>query len=146
MVEVHRRTRAGVDAVWEVLADGWTYPVWVVGAARMRAVSSDWPAVGAELYHSLGCWPLLINDTTHVLVSRPGQELRLRGRGWPTGEVEVQLLLEPTADGGCAITMREDVAAGPARLMPVPLRHLMMGPRNNESLRRLAYLAERRPG
>jgi hypothetical protein len=144
MVEVHRRTSAGVDAVWWVLADGWLYPVWVVGASRMRAVSSDWPAVGATLHHSLGSWPLLIDDTTHVLVSRPGRELRLRGRGWPTGEVEVQVLLKPTADGGCDITMREDAAAGPARLVPRPVRHLMLAPRNNESLRRLAYLAERR--
>ncbi len=130
--------------MWWVLADGWLYPVWVVGASRMRAVSSDWPAVGATLHHSLGSWPLLIDDTTHVLVSRPGRELRLRGRGWPTGEVEVQVLLKPTADGGCDITMREDAAAGPARLVPRPVRHLMLAPRNNESLRRLAYLAERR--
>ncbi len=130
--------------MWWVLADGWLYPVWVVGASRMRAVSSDWPAVGATLHHSLGSWPLLIDDTTHVLVSRPGRELRLRGRGWPTGEVEVQVLLKPTADGGCDVTMREDAAAGPARLVPRPVRHLMMAPRNNESLRRLAYLAERR--
>ena len=26
------------SAVWAVLADGWLYPVWVVGAARMREV------------------------------------------------------------------------------------------------------------
>jgi len=129
--------------VWEVLANGWTYPVWVVGASRMRAVGADWPAVGAELHHSLGAWPLLIDDTTTVLESRSGRELKLRGRGWPTGEVEVQLLLTPTADGGCEITMREEVAAGPAQLLPVPLRHVLMGPRNNESLRRLAYLSEK---
>jgi len=81
MVEVHRRTSAGVDAVWGVLADGWTYPVWVVGASRMRAVSSDWPAVGATLHHSLGSWPLLIDDTAHVLVQqhRPGAQAPLRG-------------------------------------------------------------------
>jgi hypothetical protein len=146
MVEVRRRTSAGVNRVWEVLADGWTYPVWLVGASRMRTVSADWPAVGAKLHHSLGCWPLLINDTTRVLGSNRGRELTLRGRGWPTGEVEVQLLLEPTTDGGCWIAMREDVDAGPARLLPEPLRPVLMGPRNNESLRRLAYLAERRSG
>lgn len=130
--------------MWAVLADGWLYPLWVVGASRMRAVSSDWPAVGATLHHSLGSWPLLIDDSTHVLVSRAGRELKLRGRGWPTGEVEVHMLLEPTPDGGCEITMREDVTAGPARLIPPPLRPVMMGPRNNEALRRLAYLAEGR--
>jgi hypothetical protein len=143
MVEVHRRTSAGVAAVWEVLADGWKYPVWVVGASRMRAVSSDWPAVGATLHHSLGSWPLLIKRHDTCTRQPARTELKVRGRGWPTGEVEVEVLLEPTADGGSEVTMR-DVAAGPARLLPEPLRHLMMGPRNNESLHRLAYLTERR--
>ncbi|MBW0092630.1 SRPBCC family protein [Pseudonocardia sp. KRD-184] len=144
MVEVRRRTRATVGAVWAVLADGWSYPLWVVGAARMRAVSTDWPAPGARLLHSLGLWPALIDDTTHVLDSRPGSELRLRGRGWPTGEVQVHLLLEQAPDGGCEITMREEITAGPGRLLIRPVRYALMAPRNVESLRRLAYLAERR--
>ena len=42
-----RSTTATVDQVWAVIADGWTYPCWVVGASRMRAVSADWPAAGA---------------------------------------------------------------------------------------------------
>lgn len=144
MVEVRRRTTAEPDAVWDVLADGWRYPSWVVGAARMRAVDASWPAVGAELHHSIGSWPLMLDDTTRVLVSRPGRELLLRGRGWPTGEVEIHLLLDATADGGCEITMREDVVAGPARLLPPPVRAALLHPRNQESLQRLAYLAERR--
>src|SRR3954449_5936553 len=47
----------------------------------MRAVSSDWPAVGATLHHSLGSWPLLIDDTAHVLVQqdRPGAQAPLWG-------------------------------------------------------------------
>jgi hypothetical protein len=143
-VEVQRRVDAPADAVWKVLADGWVYPVWVVGAARMREVDEGWPGVGARLYHSIGTWPLLIDDTTHVLASRSGRELKVRGRGWPTGEVEVQLLLEPEGDRGCRVRMREDVVAGPARLLPAPLRQALIAPRNNESLRRLAYLAENR--
>jgi uncharacterized protein YndB with AHSA1/START domain len=81
MIEVRRMTSAPVEAVWKVLADGWTYPSWVVGAARMRAVAADWPAVGAELHHSIGGWPFLINDVTGVLAAEPDRELRLRGRG-----------------------------------------------------------------
>jgi hypothetical protein len=54
VIEVRRTTSATADRVWNVLADGWTYPSWVVGAARMRAVGADWPTVGAELHHSLG--------------------------------------------------------------------------------------------
>nr|WP_219414776.1 SRPBCC family protein [Pseudonocardia nigra] len=125
------------------MADGWYYPVWVVGAARMRAVSADWPAVGAELHHSVGGWPFLLDDIRRATKSVPGRELVLRGRGWPASEVEVQVVLEPTADGGREIVMREDAVAGPARLTPYPLRAPLIFQRNTESVRRLAYLAER---
>ena len=42
------------DDVFAVLGDGWLYPVWVVGAARMRDVDPEWPAEGANIHHSLG--------------------------------------------------------------------------------------------
>jgi len=107
-----------------------------------ETVGADWPAVGAELHHSLGVWPLLIDDVTRVLVSRPERELRLRGKGWPVGEVEIHLLLRPEENGGCEIVMREDVVAGPAKLIVKPVRVVMMTRRNTEALQRLAYLAE----
>ena len=142
MIEVRRTTTASPEAVWRVLADGWSYPSWVVGASRMRTVAPDWPAVGAELHHSLGVWPLLIDDVTRVLAAVPERELRLRGKGWPLGEVEIHLVLRPTQSGGCEIVMREDVVAGPSTLIPKPLRVLMMKRRNAEATQRLAYLAE----
>jgi uncharacterized protein YndB with AHSA1/START domain len=143
VIEARRTTEAPPDAVWQVLADGWYYPVWVVGAARMRAVGADWPAVGAELHHSVGGWPFLLDDSTTVKGCTPPRELVLRGRSWPAGEVEVQVVLEPSADGGCEIVMREDTVSGPARLVPYPLRAPLIFQRNTESLRRLAYIAER---
>jgi hypothetical protein len=36
LVEVRRTTSATADRVRSVLADGWTYPSWVVGAALRR--------------------------------------------------------------------------------------------------------------
>jgi hypothetical protein len=39
--------------------------------------------------------------------------------------------------------MREDAVAGPARLVPLPVRAGLIRRRNVEALRRLAYLAER---
>ena len=78
-----------------MLADGWLYPVWVVGASRMREVEDGWPTDGARLHHSLGAWPLLINDDTEVVQSEPGRLLSLRGRGWPLGEVAIVIRLRP---------------------------------------------------
>ena len=31
------------EDVFRVLADGWLYPCWVVGASRMRKVEDTWP-------------------------------------------------------------------------------------------------------
>src|ERR1043165_7866722 len=58
-----RLVDATPDQVWSVLADGWLYPLWVVGASRMREVDDEWPEPGARLHHSVGTWPLLIDDT-----------------------------------------------------------------------------------
>jgi uncharacterized protein YndB with AHSA1/START domain len=131
------------DRVWAVLADGWLYPLWVVGATRMRDVDADWPAVGSKLHHSVGVWPVVLNDDTEVLECEPGRRLKLRARGWPPGEADVELRLTATADG-TEVEMLEDVTAGPARIVPKPVRAPLITWRNTESLRRLTFLAERR--
>jgi hypothetical protein len=42
------------------------------------------------------------------------------------------------------IGIREDLVDGPGRIVPATLRQRMLVPRNRESLRRLALLAEGR--
>ena len=41
-----RTLAAPPAAVWNVLSDGWLFPVWVVGASRMREVDDHWPPSG----------------------------------------------------------------------------------------------------
>jgi hypothetical protein len=128
------------DAVWDVLADGWLYPLWVVGASRIRDVSPSWPAEGSRIHHSVGVWPGLIDDYTEVLASQPGHSIRLRARGWPVGEAEVLITLEP--DGAhTRVTIEEDAVAGPGTLVPEPFKGLTLKWRNTETLRRLGYVA-----
>ena len=143
MATVKRFVKATPEQVWEVLADGWLYPLWVVGAARMREVDEHWPAVGSRLHHSAGTWPLLVDDTTSVRECVPGELLSLKARGWPAGEAGVVIELRPHVDG-TDVTIDEDVETGPGVLVPRALRSPMMVWRNVEALRRLAYLAERR--
>jgi hypothetical protein len=143
MSSTTRVIKATPAAVWDVLADGWLYPLWVVGASRMREVESSWPDVGAKLHHSVGAWPLLIDDTTEVTGSRPHQFLGLRGRGWPVGEVDVAIHLRASG-AETEVVIEEDAAAGPGLLVPKPVRGISFRWRNVETLRRLAYLAERR--
>lgn len=143
MVTTSRTITTTPDEVWKVLADGWLYPLWVVGASRIREVDDTWPAQGSRIHHSVGLWPALIDDNTEVTHAVPGSELRLRARGWPVGEADVRIRLSPSGPA-TEVSIDEDVVAGPGRLVPPPLRGLTLRWRNVETLRRLAYLAERR--
>ncbi len=138
-----RVLQASPDRVWKVLADGWLYPLWVVGASRIREVDDEWPGVGSKLYHSFGSWPVLIDDETEVLASDPGHELMLRARGWPLGEAHVTVRLREQ-DASTHVTLEEDAVAGPGAWTPRLVRAPLLRWRNSETLNRLAYLAERR--
>lgn len=138
-----RVVHATPDQVWDVLADGWLYPLWVVGASRMREVDDHWPAQGARLHHSVGSWPLLLDDETVAEECDAGRMLRLTAKAWPGGQAAVTLTLEPQG-ADTLVTIEEDASNGPGRLVPPPARHALIGWRNVETLRRLAYLAERR--
>ena len=140
---VQRRLNCSPEQVFVVLHDGWLYPLWVVGASRMRDVDEGWPAPGTKLHHSFGAWPLLIDDTTEVLELESGRRLVLEARGWPVGSARVEITVE-AADGGSLVSIAEDVSEGPARLVPQPVRVVGIDIRNREALRRLALLAEGR--
>jgi uncharacterized protein YndB with AHSA1/START domain len=139
-----RIVAATPEQVWAVLADGWLYPLWVVGASRMREVDEHWPEAGARLHHSVGTWPLLVDDHTEVLEVQPGSMLRLRARTWPMGEAAVTLRVSPVGTD-TEVTIEEEATAGPAALVPKVVQDPALAWRNEESLRRLAYVAERRP-
>lgn len=138
-----RRFNCSPDQVFAVLSDGWLYPLWVVGASRMRDVDDGWPAPGTKLHHSFGVWPALIDDSTEVLEMEPGKRLVLEARGWPIGKARVEITAE--ADGeGALVSIAEDATGGPVRLVPEPIRQPTIDFRNRETLRRLAYIAEGR--
>ena len=137
-----RRVEATPDQVFAVLADGWLYPVWVVGASRMREVDDAWPAEGARLHHSFGVWPMVIDDETRLLEWQPSTRAVLEAEGWPLGTARVVLTVEPDGPTGCQVRLAEDASRGPGKLMPKPVRQALILKRNTETLRRLAFLAE----
>ena len=143
-MSIYRRTvRASADQVWSVLADGWLYPLFVVGASRMRDVDEDWPAPGSAIHHSVGAWPALIDDSTIVEEANPPTMLKLRARAWPTGEADVTFRLEPRGPE-TEVVIEEDVSNGPALLIPRLVRRPLLTWRNRETLRRLAFVVEGR--
>lgn len=131
------------EDVFEVLADGWSYATWVVGAARIRDVEPEWPEVGTHIHHSVGLWPMLIHDNTEVEHLDAPREMRLQVRIWPTGSGIVTMRCTPR-DGGTEVVMEEQLVSGPVSLMPKPVQDAFLHARNVEALRRLAYLVEGR--
>lgn len=143
MATVVRAMACPPSAVLAVLADGWTYAAWVVGASRIRAVDAAWPAPGSRIEHSVGIWPALLDDETVVVEWRPDRGITLQARAWPAGEARIRI--DVVAHGaGSLVRMVEDADRGPGRWLPRPVRSAGLVPRNRETLRRLALLAERR--
>ncbi|MBN9129272.1 MAG: SRPBCC family protein [Paenarthrobacter ureafaciens] len=141
MSTVTRPFKAQAADVWKVIADGWLYPGWVVGASRIRAVDGHWPQVGAKLHHSVGVWPFLIDDSTSVTAVETGRSLELLARGWPMGEAKVLITVEESGPEECRVSISEDAVRGPGKLVPKVLRDPVIDVRNNETLRRLELMA-----
>ena len=141
---VKRDTTATRAQVWAVMADGWTYSQWVVGNSRMRAVDPNWPSVGATIRHSIGVWPLLIDDLTVVEDCQPLERLVLLAKGRPFGKARITLRLFDREGGGCRIEMAEVFVGAPMGWVPKRLALTAAIPRNRECTWRLAAMAERR--
>lgn len=140
---VKRDTTATRQQVWDVIADGWTYSQWVVGNTRMRAVDPNWPAPGSLIHHTIGIWPLVVNDETEVESCTPAEELVLTAKTRPFGKARIVLRLADTPTGS-RIEMAEVPVGGPLNWIPRRAALLAAYPRNRECLERLVVLAERR--
>jgi hypothetical protein len=138
-----RVMKATPDQVWEVLADGWLYPLWVVGATRMREVDEAWPLPGARLHHSVGSWPLTLDDITESLECVPVSHLVLAAHAWPAGRAQVTLSLNPQGTE-TEVVIEEHATHGPGAIVPRLAQDPLLAWRNVETLRRLAFLTERR--
>ncbi len=135
--------RATSAATFAVLADGWLYSNWVVGASHVRAVEATWPAEGSRLFHASGVWPMVTRDETEVVATEPNRRLELIARGRPLGVAEIVIELDDQ-DAGCLVTMYEKPVSGPGHWLHNPLFEAMLVRRNAEALSRLAALVERR--
>jgi hypothetical protein len=138
MAQTSAVMNASVEQIYAVVADGWNYADWVVGAVHIRDVDPDWPQPGSKVHHRIGAWPFTIADSTEVLASDPNRGLKLRARFWPLGEAQVELNWYPEPGGRTRVTMSEHFSQGPAVSLRNKLNDAVLHQRNNESLRRLA--------
>ena len=135
--------QATPDEVFEVLADGWLYSGWVVGTSHMRAVQTNWPAIGSKLFHASGIWPLVTRDETVVLDSQPPTLLVLQAKGGPLGQARIELRLS-TQGPACRVEIDEEPTHGPGKWLHNPITAAGIHRRNVEALSRLATLVEHR--
>jgi uncharacterized protein YndB with AHSA1/START domain len=144
--ETSRVIDATPERIFAVLADGWSYASWVVGAAHIRDVDDAWPAVGSRIHHRVGPWPIQIDDQTTVREITPGKLLELDARMWPVGRAVIRLTLEPVTPTSTRVRMAETIVSGIPRALPDAVQALMLKPRNTEALARLDDIAvHRRP-
>jgi uncharacterized protein YndB with AHSA1/START domain len=139
--ETSLRTDDPPAAVWAVLADGWRYADWVVGAKAIRDVDADFPAPGTKLHHRFGVGRFTVDDSTVVEEVDAPRRIVLRARARPAGAARVVVELEPTPDGGTQIHIDECATSGLAKMIDNPMLRAAVAARNLEALRRLKRLA-----
>ena len=141
MIVVSKRVPIPPEQVFAVLADGWTYASWVVGAAHIRRVDGHWPQAGSRIHHSIGPWPVQVKDVSSVVAVEDDKLLELEAHVWPIGSAKIRLTLTPDTEGGTEIQMAEKLVGGPLRVLPERVQAALLAPRNTESLQRLADIA-----
>ncbi|MGO4301389.1 SRPBCC family protein [Leifsonia sp. RAF41] len=138
-----RRMACTPEQVFDVLADPWVYPTWVVGASRLRAADDRYPAVGSRLHHSIGVWPLVLNDETRVDEWDPPRRMVLEAKTRPFGTERVIIDVKPRG-GGCIVRIEEHPHTGLVTRLPGVIADALLHVRNAEALRRLEWTARGR--
>ncbi len=134
--------RSSPEDVFAVLADGWRYADWVVGAQRVRAVDDTWPEPGSRFHHEVGVGPLTIKDSSTLVSMDAPRQVVLEVRAFPAGKARVTMTMTPRDGGGTEVLMEEVPTGGPAESLDSwPLRRLTML-RNVESLKRLRRITD----
>ena len=140
----HRRIPHPPADVFALLADGYRYAEWVVGAKRVREVDETWPEAGSKFHHTVGVWPLTTDDVTEVLAFDEDGPVVLKAHGWPTGAARVTISAESAPGGGSDVVLDEVPIEGLARQLHSVVLDALIHVRNVESLRRLDQALSRR--
>lgn len=131
---------AGPDVVWSLLADGWSYSLWVPGTQTIREVDATWPREGSRLHYQAGFGPVHFAQQTVSLGMVEGVSLDLEAHAWPAGTAYVGLRLA-AAPGGCLVRCEETALRGPGKVLHNPVSDAAVGVRLDLLLHRLGHLA-----
>jgi uncharacterized protein YndB with AHSA1/START domain len=150
------------EAVFAVLADPAAYGAFVVGSKHVRRFEPTFPERGSTFHHTLGVGPFILRDKTCVEEVEENRRLVLLAHMRPFAVNRVAFTLRPVAEGteagtevpgtevpgtevpGTEVEVEEYAVKGPAAALWNPLFEAAMALRNQEMLRRLKRVAERR--
>jgi hypothetical protein len=131
------------QVVFSVLADPPSYAKFVVGTKRIRRFDPRWPDPGSAFHHTLGLGPFILRDLTTVAELDEPRVMVLRAQMRPFAVNRVAFRLTP-GEEGTEVEVEEHPIEGLAAAMWNPAMDRLMWLRNQEMLRRLKRLAERR--
>jgi uncharacterized protein YndB with AHSA1/START domain len=134
--------RAHPKAVWDVLADAYSYDRWVFGTRRILYADPDWPEVGSSLSYEAGFGPLRVRSRTVVRHVEEPRRLELEADVWPLG-ARVAMEVKPWGDDALVV-LEEHWIRGPYVLLESPFIHLALNIRNRLMVRSLAEEAQKR--
>ncbi len=131
------------EAVFAVLSDPAAFGAFVVGSKHVRRFDPTWPDRGAAFHHTLGLGPFVLRDLTRVEEVEENRRLVLRAQMRPFSVNRVAFTLRPV-EGGTEVEVEEYAVEGPVAAVWNPVFEAGMGLRNQEMLRRLTAIVERR--
>lgn len=143
MARNRRFIDAPVPTVFGVLSDPRRYDEFVVGTKRIRRFDPTWPEVGSVFHHTLGVGPVILRDLTRVVEMAEPHHLVLRAQMRPFAVNRVAFSLRGEGEG-TQVEVEEHAIEGPASAVWGSILDGLMWVRNQEMLRRLRKVAERR--
>lgn len=132
---------AGIDDVFDVLRDPYSYSDWVVGTKEIVDADDSWPAVGSGFQFRVGAGPVGLHGTTRVLEFDEGRRLRLETKSLPIGTIVITVETHDIGDGRTRVTLGESSSAMPLLSSGFDV---MFHLRNYESLARFRNLVQGR--
>lgn len=143
MAQLYAVVERPPSAVWEVLADGWSYDRWVVGTAEILEVDPAWPRVGSSLRYRVGWGPLSFEDRTYVRIAEPPHRLDLEAHALPAGTARIAVNVIDW-DDKTLILLDEHPLTGPGAIFHTAATDVVLRLRNRQMLKRLVRLTEER--
>ncbi len=131
------------EAVFAILSDPAAFGAFVVGTKHIRSFEPTWPAPGSVFHHTLGIGPFILRDLTRVEEVEEDRRLVLRAQMRPLAVNRVDFNLRPAHDG-TEVEVEEYAIEGPVARMWNAAFESAMHLRNEEMLRRLKRIVERR--